>query len=560
MSQDIGSDLVKDALRTAEAAATGLTIDSAGCAQSATPAAETVTYPKGFTAEDYANSPVILKPITTFAEEKTYDIVVVGAGTSGMPAVLTALEEGAKVACLQRESVAGAQGNAGAGLILEESTELGILRWIQGYREACSYRCNLGLAEFWARHSGETLAWMDLQSAAAGYPPVKGSTVLAKKETADGSYVTTAMHTWGTKPESVWHLVLAMAEYAKKLGAEMFYSTPAVQLVKTGDRVSAVIGKNASGAYIKFNAKKAVILATGDYQNNKSLVERYSPDLALFAPKQFNKTGDGILLAAGVGGGIVPVPHTKQMHDMDAAPMTMTSLPFMAVNQDGVRFMNEEIPMINWNLPLRYGPGEDKGRFCRIFDNDYTKTAVGWGPPPTSIAAMQNYIPGAVASPVGVKPKLIDTHVANTLDELATKLKIPAEALKASVQRYNELCETGFDEDFGKQKKYLVPIKTPPFWGIRQWVRITATCGGTVVDKNYQVVDIATKKAIPGLYSVGWGAGDLTGGIDWPLYQGGMSIGSCQTSGRYATIHAMKGNFTPAKPAKWSDVKASYGK
>ena len=53
--------------------------------------------PQGFAAEDFEESAVILEPITDFVKEHTYDIVVVGAGTAGLPAVLTALEEGAPV-------------------------------------------------------------------------------------------------------------------------------------------------------------------------------------------------------------------------------------------------------------------------------------------------------------------------------------------------------------------------------------------------------------------------------------------------------------------------------
>ena len=62
-------------------------------------------YPDGTTAEDFQNSVVELAPISDFAEEKTFDIVVIGAGTAGVPAVCTALEEGATVACLQKETV-----------------------------------------------------------------------------------------------------------------------------------------------------------------------------------------------------------------------------------------------------------------------------------------------------------------------------------------------------------------------------------------------------------------------------------------------------------------------
>lgn len=532
-----------------------------GCAPAAKNMANTggagdgVAYPAGSTAEDFENSAAIFEQITDIAEERTYDIVVVGAGTSGLPAVLTALEEGATVACLQKESQAISQGNGSSGVMLDETTELGLLRWIQGYREACSYRVNLKLVDFFARHSGETAMWMARMGKEAGYPPYESK--LTRTETADGSYVTTMRNAFGVKPENNGNLIRALAEYAEGKGAEFFYSTPGVQLVQDDGRVTAVIGKGSNG-FIKFNAVKAVILATGDYQNNESMLAKYAPDLVRFTKKQSNKTGDGILMAMAVGGKMTPVGHSKQMHDMDAAPMAMTGIPFLAVNEQGERFMNEEIPMHYWDSTLRFQKAEDPGKFCRIFDNTYFETAKEWGYSPVPPEAMENYIPGAVAEPKGVMKDLIDTHRCGTLDELADELGIPADALKKSVERYNQLCEADFDEDFGKQKKFMKPIVEPPFWGIHQWIRLTAMGGGIEVDGNYQVVN-EEDDPIPGLYAVGFGAGDICGDIDWSLYLGGMSCGSCMTSGRYATIHALTGDLVPSKPSgDWESFRVEF--
>ena len=83
-----------------------MTISLIGCGKSTAgkQAAGTgdAVYPSGFTAQDWEESATIFEPITNISEEKTYDIVVVGAGTVGMPAVLTALEEGVTVCCLQK--------------------------------------------------------------------------------------------------------------------------------------------------------------------------------------------------------------------------------------------------------------------------------------------------------------------------------------------------------------------------------------------------------------------------------------------------------------------------
>ena len=73
-------------------------------------AAADVVYPEGLQASDFAESPVELAPVTDFAAEYTYDVVVIGAGTGGVPAALSAVEEGATACCLQKESAPLSQG------------------------------------------------------------------------------------------------------------------------------------------------------------------------------------------------------------------------------------------------------------------------------------------------------------------------------------------------------------------------------------------------------------------------------------------------------------------
>lgn len=368
--------------------------------------------PAGTTAEDFAQSSVSLDPITAFSEEKTYDIVVVGAGTAGVPAVYSALEEGATVACLQREGTVQANGNGSSGIILEESNEAGILQYMQAWRKAGGYRMNPDLLKLFVDHSGETHMWMLQRSAEVDYIP---SPISATKTTYDeGNFCTAVIKTYGPKPKNHTDIMALLAAAAEKQGAEFFYSTPAVQLVKDeSGAITGVIGKSEND-YIKFSATKAVILAAGDYQNNESMVERYSPD-------------------------------------------------------------------------------------------------------------------------------------------------VPADALKKSVEKWNEACASGVDNEFGVLKENLHPIDTPPYWGIRQWIRCSAINSGVMVNGNCQVLD-AQGNVIKGLYSVGSGAGNLCGGLEWNLAQGGLCCGSYMTMGRYAAIHAITGKMEPSKPATYEDTKSYWAK
>ena len=371
---------------------------------------ETAALPEGTTAEDFANSLVPVEPIADFVDEKSYDVVVVGAGTAGVPAVWGALEEGATVACLQKEVAPMANGNGSSGLILEESNEIGKLQYKQNWRKAGGYRMNPDLLDLWVEHSGETAMWMIGKGHELGLPPA--SSKATRNEYDEGSFATVVMNSFSPKPINHTDIMVKLADAAAAAGAEFFYETPGVQLVQdeTG-AVTGVVAQTADG-YVKFNAAKAVIVAAGDYQNNESLVHRYSPDVERFARKQFNRTADGILMCMLAGARMVPVNHAKTMHDMDAAPMFMTGYPFMALNERGERFMNEEIPMESWDLSLQWNKdAEDPGRFFRIFDNAYQDK---YGAR-TTPEQLEEYIPGFKENPVGVYPGLIDTHRADTL-------------------------------------------------------------------------------------------------------------------------------------------------
>lgn len=65
------------------------------------------------------------EPITEFDETRDFEVVVVGAGVSGMAAAMSAAEAGAKIACVQREATPSSQGNMAAGVDLNQTSEAG---------------------------------------------------------------------------------------------------------------------------------------------------------------------------------------------------------------------------------------------------------------------------------------------------------------------------------------------------------------------------------------------------------------------------------------------------
>ena len=133
---------------------------------------------------------------------------------------------------------------------------------------------------------------------------------------------------------------------------------------------------------------------------------------------------------------------------------------------------------------------------------------------------------------------LIDAHKCDTLEDLAKELDIDPETFKATVERYNELCENGEDVDFGKPSKYMKPIKQAPFWGLRKHIRVSSIDSGIMTNENAQALT-ADGKVIEGLYAVGNLGGPFYGGADYPFHQTGLSLGRCYTFGMIAAKHAL---------------------
>lgn len=470
------------------------------------------------------------EPIKDVKTTKDYDVVIVGAGAAGIPAAITAKEAGASVAVIQKESTAISQGNTATGILLDKSDPAGVEAVVSKLISEHDYRAKREQVELWAKNSGEAITWLFNLAQQCGAQvsdtTKKWTSGIAKVNDYEMNYLSID---FGPKPYNTGEGMKALAEYAEKQGVDFFYSTEAKQLVGDASGITGVIAKGAEGN-IQFNAKKGVILAAGDYQNDDEMVNYYLPDLKHLGRKQTNKTGDGHKMAIWAGGAMEDLGHTKMLHDFDAGPGSMCDMPFLAVKMDGTRFCDETCGMSLMNNFLR--SDADQGNYCQIFDNNYTETAASWPGKLFDQEAIKAYMPEEPGEKKGVFEGQIATFKADTLEELAKKLGITdAAAFKKAVERYNELVAKGSDEDFGKQAKWLTPIDTPPFYGIHRHVRVSAIVSGVNVDKHMQVLKDGTEEPIPGLFAIGNVAGNFFAGVDYTMWMPGLSLGRAHTQG-----------------------------
>lgn len=472
------------------------------------------------------------------AETLSFDVVVVGAGAAGVPAALSAAENGASVVVLQKHPMAVSQGNTGGGVDLDKSDKAGVSALVSKLCTDNGHRGNPALVRQWAMNSGEAIRWMMDRAKRGGAQVADLGSGPQPNKKVNGYTVNYVTSYFGPKPYTTGDGMRDLSRVAEQAGVKFLYRAPAQQLVQDENgTVRGVIAKTRDGKYRRFLARKGVILATGDYQNNRAMCDYFVPDLKHLGRKQLDRNGDGIVMAYWAGGVIEPIGHTKVLHDFDAGPATMCDMPFLAVRRDGKRFANEEAEMCVLNNYLR--SEQDAGSYFQIFDADYMTQAAKWPGRLVDPEALKNWMPEDPSPKKGVFPSQINTYAAASIRELAAKLKVDEAALVATVQRNNELAALGRDEDFGKSPAHLVPVLKAPFYGIHRRLRISAILSGILVNEDHQALT-AEGRPIKGLYLIGNVAGGFYGGIDYPMTVHGLSLGRCYTSGYLAGRHVAR--------------------
>ena len=97
---------------------------------------------------------------------------------------------------------------------------------------------------------------------------------------------------------------------------------------------------------------------------------------------------------------------------------------------------------------------------------------------------------------------------ADTIEKLVEELGLPKEETLKTIEAYNGYCDKGVDEEFGKRKELLLPVKNGPFYGIKCTPWFLTTTGGIRCNDDMQVMD-EDNEVIEGLYCLGSTVGDM---------------------------------------------------
>ena len=521
----------------------GIAAAAAGLATSAMPLTHAVAAEEAQGNDFIPSFLVKPEPITEFAAEYEYDVVVVGAGEAGLSAVHSALEAGATVACLQNFSTPFTTGNMAASIDLTKTSEAALQACISFINWKSDFRSSRPLVEAWARNSQEALAWWDEAALAGGVDSKPYDCTLTYSGYDIYLHANTYFHQKGAHNDAAQVIAAQEAE----AGADFYYETPAVQLVNGEDGgVTGVVAQNADGEYLHFSAKKGVILCTGDYTGNTEMRNYYCPDVMGFGEGLPMRDGSGYAMGMWAGAVMTPPTHTKMIHG-EGAPVRL-EMPFLFLDCHGERFMDENCGgrmgyLNNYGRKYIAETGFTNKFAAKIFSivpSNWADYIDEWNAyNPYEISTHNAY---RDVDPEGwIKGETVDELVANInayMEEQEWGLEpLDAATVQAQIDRYNELCAAGADDDFGKDPKYLVPIDGAPYYAVpRGSMNVPAILSGLLCDGNHQCLN-GEMQPIVGLYAAGNASGLFFGGVDYPMNIEGLSIGRAITSGYVVGKH-----------------------
>lgn len=461
------------------------------------------------------------EPVTDIAQTEDWDVVIVGMGAAGSAAAAYASANGLKTLVVEKMSTPAV--NPGDIFAINSKVQKQhqftcptFKDFMEALMTSSAYRANASKLAALYHHSGEAFDWLyDNALVPAGIEAEPTFPAFPGIMMEGWTRCVNANITWvGGRTQRLADVHKSIADLALAQGAEIRFNTPAVQLVQDENgAVTGVVVKGSDGAYTQLNASKGVLLATGGYAANMERMKKYMRprDYATIAAVQFGNvgvTGDGHEMGLAVGAAEDDAPHSALLNSygiVDAHMMGIPALfiPWIRVNEQGRRFMNEEVPVSMQGAAII---NQTHGRCWTVLDANYPQAAAQLK---TAYLSMDPTIADGSVAVIG---KMIEEGAliqADTVEELAEKMGVDAATLKETFERTTRDAAAGVDTLF--EKEFLYPLDTPPFYAIHEGPTLLSTCSGLHTDEVARVVT-PEGDVIPGLYAIGECAGGLWSG------------------------------------------------
>lgn len=474
--------------------------------------------------------------------EMETDVIIVGGGASGLAAAIAAAEKGANVIVLEKANTTGGCANMAMGLLGVETKPqkdflIGITREkaFEKFMEYTHWRSDAKLVKKYIDLSSSTIDWLmdmgvEIAVPSKYFPESEATWHIIKPQT--GKIGLRAAAT----------MIKFMTERAQELGVKILLETPVKELIKDQGEIIGAVATDKEGEMEIYAG--AVIIATGGFGDNPEFIKNYTPyewGKDLYSYRIPGLTGDGIQMAWDAGA-------QRDYMDMELvffAPNTggyaPIELPFrqpnLFVNLDGKRFYNEAVvenPVFSVNAIARQRDRVAYSIIDQAMLDNYNENGLDLVNVVTSSMDMSYFMKELEEAQKNGSDVVF---IADSIEELAEKTGIDVDGLKETMNRYNEICDSGRDVDFNKQQKYLVPFKGGKYYALKFMPSAYGSLGGIKINDMTEVVDTEAK-VIPGLYACGTDANSVCN-PDYVFILPGNTLGFAVNSGRMAGANAV---------------------
>ena len=444
--------------------------------------------------------------------ERTYDVVVLGAGTAGLVTAISAADAGAKVAVLEKcdrpdgNSIYAVGGLAAWGTKFQKSKGIKDTRedFYDTMMKVSVGRADPALTAVYADHISADVDWLQEEMGV----PFKGTMVspwplLSRCILIDGNGIT-----GGAK------LVQTLLAQALKRKVDVFYEHKAVKLETTpAGAVCGVIAQTPKER-VRFNAKGGVVIATGGFSANSEYTSLYIGDWAgrLALRGSHSVTGENITLARPLFAKFVNMsqfhagPIDSKTH-INPQAILNSGYGFI-VNMQGERFLDEAHTYVEKAKECAQLTQEN--RAWQILDST-------WEPMTTYL---KNY-------------KRLNAFIAqaDTIEDLCRQAGLPEKAFKATLEGFNKAVAEKTTAKLSPACTLASPkpVLKAPFYAVPFEGGMTTTYGGPKINTKAEVENLEGK-VIKGLYAVG----NAAGGLFYKDYLGGSQLGGSTVFGRIA--------------------------
>jgi 3-oxosteroid 1-dehydrogenase len=324
----------------------------------------------------------------------------------------------------------------------------------------------------------------------------------------------------------------------RQAGVEVRLGTAMTDLLVEDGRVTGV-----RCGELTFRARRGVLLASGGFEHNEPMRRKYQDLGVEWTVGAAGNTGDGIEAGERLGAALdlmdeawwgPSIPLTREAYFCLAERNQPGCL---LVDTTGQRFVNEAAPYVD-AVHAMLAPGVQLPAWL-VADQTYRDRYLFAGRGPRAPLPRRWFAAGIA-------------HRADTLDELAGQIGVPADALTSTVHRFNGFAASGHDDDFGRgdsayDRYYGDPrqrpnpclgaVAKPPFYAFRMVPGDLGTKGGLRTDERARVLR-PDGTVIPGLYA----AGNVSAAVMGRSYAGaGATLGPAMTFGYLAALDLKDG-------------------